>query len=146
MDMSEARIRSVMTTPVQTLGGNDALDVAEDLMTSQRIRHVPVVDGDAHVVGVVGRNDLFPQGLAGALGYGAVAQRKLLHVVRVKEVMSQPPITITPEARVWDACVLMLDRKIGCLPVVEHDRLIGIVTEGDLLRYLAEPEVTAARA
>jgi CBS domain-containing protein len=146
MNMSEARLRSVMTTPVLTLDRNDALDVAEDLMTSHRIRHVPVVDSNAHVVGVVSRNDLFPQGLAGALGYGATGQRKLLHVIQVKEVMSQPPITISPDARVWDACVLMLDRKIGCLPVVEHGRVIGIVTEGDLLRCLTETGSAAAHA
>jgi CBS domain-containing membrane protein len=146
MDMSEARIQQVMTAPVRTLDRNDTLDVAEDLMIRHRIRHLPVVDEAGRVIGVVSRSDLFPDGLAGALGYGAVGQQKLLHVIQVKDVMSQPPVIIAAGAFVWDACVAMLDRKIGCLPVVEDERLVGIVTEGDLLRCLTGREAGIARA
>jgi CBS domain-containing protein len=144
--MSEARIQQVMTAPVRTLDRNDTLDVAEDLMIRHRIRHLPVVDEAGRVIGVVSRSDLFPDGLAGALGYGAVGQQKLLHVIQVKDVMSQPPVIIAAGAFVWDACVAMLDRKIGCLPVVEDERLVGIVTEGDLLRCLTGREAGIARA
>jgi len=146
MDMNETTMRQVMTARVWTLDRNDTLDRAEALMVAHRIRHLPVVDTAGYVVGVVSRSDLFPHGLAGALGYGAVGQQKLLHVIRVKEVMSQPPITIAAHAFVWDACVALLDRKIGCLPVVENDRLVGIVTEGDLLRCLTQPEARVAHA
>jgi acetoin utilization protein AcuB len=99
-----------------------------------------VLDAAGRLVGMISRSDLFPQGLAGALGYGAIGQQKILHVIQAKEVMSQPPVTIAAEARVWDACVLMLDRKLTCLPVVEGSQLVGIVTEGDLLRCLTESE------
>lgn len=144
MATSETRIREVMTTAVKTLDPRDGLDRAQDLMVEHRIRHLPVVTTDGRVVGVVSRGDLFPQGLAGALGYGAVAQRKLLHVIEVKEVMSQPPLTVPPDARVWDAGTVMLERKIGCLPVVENGQLVGIVTEGDLLRCLTDIHAEAA--
>ena len=144
MDMSEAKIQQVMTARVWTLDRKDTLDVAEARMVEHRIRHLPVVDGAGRVVGVVSRSDLFPHGLAGALGYGAVGQQKLLHVIEVKDVMSQPPITIAVEAHVWDACVVMLERRIGCLPVVENDRLVGIVTEGDLLRCLTRANASVA--
>jgi CBS domain-containing protein len=59
----------------------------------------------------------------------------LLRTIRVKEVMSEPAMTVSPEASAKEAVRLMLERKIGCLPVVEGRTLVGIVTETDILRY-----------
>jgi CBS domain-containing protein len=59
-----------------------------------------------------------------------------LKTLRVKEVMSEPAITISPEATIKEAARLMIERKIGCLPVVEGGRLVGIVTETDILRHV----------
>jgi acetoin utilization protein AcuB len=87
-------------------------------------------------VGVVSQRDLFRSALAAALGYGERAQKMLLRTVRVKEVMSEPAITVSPDAAAKEAIRLMLERKIGCLPVVEGHTLIGIVTETDILRYV----------
>jgi CBS domain-containing protein len=58
-------------------------------------------------------------------------------VVEIKRVMSTPPIVIDPDALVEDAALVMAERKIGCLPVVEGGRLIGMLTETDVLRYFA---------
>jgi CBS domain-containing membrane protein len=135
MSESDIRVRDIMTQKVSTLGRNDTLDLADDLMALGRIRHLPVLD-DGRVVGVVSQRDLFRSGLAIALGYGERAQQRLLKTLRVKEVMSEPAVTIAPDATVKEAARLMLDLKIGCLPVVEGHTLVGIVTEADLLRYL----------
>jgi CBS domain-containing protein len=133
MSHSDARIRDIMVKEVFTLGRNDTLDLADDMMTLDRIRHLPVLE-DGRVVGVVSQRDLFRSALAAALGYGEKAQKTLLRTIRVKEVMSEPAITVSPETAVKEAAHLMLERKIGCLPVVEGDALVGIVTETDLLR------------
>jgi CBS domain-containing protein len=102
-------------------------------MSLGRIRHLPVLD-EGRVVGVVSQRDLFRSALAVALGYGERAQKTLLKTLPVKEVMSEPAITIAPDATIQEATRLMLEHKIGCLPVVEGHTLVGIVTETDLLR------------
>jgi acetoin utilization protein AcuB len=54
----------------------------------------------------------------------------------VKEVMSEPAITVSPETTVKEAAALMIEHKIGCLPVVDEHTLVGIVTETDILRWV----------
>jgi CBS domain-containing protein len=137
MPEGSKKVSDIMTKEVTTLDRNDSLDVADDVMTLGRVRHLPVID-EGRVVGVVSQRDLFKSALAAALGYGETAQRRLLKTLRVKEVMSEPPIVVSPEATIKEAVQLMLDKKIGCLPVVHGHTLVGIVTETDFLRYVAD--------
>jgi CBS domain-containing membrane protein len=136
MSFENLKVNDIMTREVKTLGRNDTLDIARDVMALGRIRHLPVLD-DGKVVGVVSQRDLFSAGLVAALGYGSRTQTTLLKTVSVKEVMSEPPITVSPEVRVTKAARLMMEKKIGCLPVVEGETLVGLVTETDLLRLIA---------
>jgi CBS domain-containing protein len=136
MSARELMVREMMTTTVATLGRNDTLDLADDLMSMGRIRHLPVLE-EGRVVGVVSQRDLFRSALAVALGYGERAQKLLLKTITVKRVMSEPAISIAPDATVTEAACLMLEHKIGCLPVVEGQTLVGIVTETDILRAMA---------
>jgi CBS domain-containing membrane protein len=133
MSHSDAKVKDLMATEVSTLGRNDTLDLADNVMILGRIRHLPVLE-EGRVVGVVSQRDLFRSALAVALGYGERAQKTLLKTLRVKEVMSEPAITISPEATIKEAARLMVEHKIGCLPVVEGSTLVGIVTETDILR------------
>ena len=80
---------------------------------------------------------LFRDALAQALGYGRHAQRKILDTLAVKEVMATDVVTIKPDDRLVEAARLLTERKIGCLPVVENGRLIGILTEGDFVSLIA---------
>lgn len=136
MSFENLKVNDIMTREIKTLGRNDTLDIARDVMAFGRIRHLPVLD-DGKVVGVVSQRDLFSAGLVAALGYGSRTQTTLLKTVSVKEVMSEPPITVSPEVRVTKAARLMMEKKIGCLPVVEGETLVGLVTETDLLRLIA---------
>ena len=135
MSEGSMKVKDIMAQDVTTLGRNDSLDLADDVMTLGRMRHIPVIDA-GQVVGVVSQRDLFRSALAVALGYGETAQKKLLKTLRVKEVKSEPPIIISPEATIKEAVRLMLKKKIGCLPVVQGHTLVGIITETDLLRYV----------
>jgi CBS domain-containing membrane protein len=135
--MTKLAVRDVMTPVVKTLGRNDALSVADDLMRADRIRHLPVLDENGDVCGIVSQRDLFRGALARALGYGDVAQRKLLATLVVKEVMTTDVVTTTPETPLAEAAGLMLGRKIGCLPVVDDGKLVGIVTESDFVALAA---------
>lgn len=131
---SPKRVADVMTRDVATLTENDRLTIADDVMRLGRIRHMPVLDEETEeVVGLVSQRDLFRDALARALGYGTVAQARLLGTLSVKHVMTRDPVTVAPDVPLRDAARLMMDRKIGCLPVVEEGRLVGILTEADFV-------------
>ena len=83
------------------------------------------------------QRDLFRDALAQALGYGKHAQRKLLDSLAVKDVMATEVVTVMPDASLGYAARLLTERKIGCLPVVENGRLVGILTEGDFVALVA---------
>jgi len=138
-----ARLQTVsdlMTREVVTLDANEALGVADDVMGLARIRHMPVLDEDESVIGLVSQRDLFRGALARALGYGEHAQKKLLGMMRVKEVMTTEVVTVPPETTLVEAAKLMTGRKIGCLVVVEDAKLVGILTESDFVRLVLSPE------
>ena len=134
---SVLRVRDVMTRDPKTLGRNDQISLADDLMKQERIRHLPVLDDDGELVGIVSQRDMFRGALAHALGYGETAQRRMLGLLVVKEVMTTQVVTVEPDAPITDAARTMVDRKIGCLPVVEGGKLVGILTEGDLAALVA---------
>lgn len=130
------RVHDVMTREVRTLGPNDRLALADELMQQGRFRHVVVVD-DGRVVGVLSRRDIFHGALAWSLGQGRKAHEQLLAATPVKDVMASRVVTVDPDAPLAEAAALLREHKIGCLPVVAGDALVGVLTEGDFLALLA---------
>ena len=130
------RVRELMTVKVATLGRDDTLDIADGVMSMGRIRHLPVLD-DGQVVGVVTQRDLFRSALGAALAFGIGRPQELTRSLEIRDVMSQPVVTVGPSALVQEAARTMAERKIGCLPVVEGGKLVGILTENDVMRYAA---------
>ncbi len=126
------KVRDIMVKEVATLDVNDELSLANDIMRLGRIRHLPVVDG-TRLVGIISERDLFRSSLAQALGYETKATRDLMKTLRIKDIMVTQVVTVTPDTDLKVAVRMMVDRKIGCLPVVEGDRLAGLVTETDIL-------------
>ena len=131
--MESLRVRDVMTPDVTTLQRNDKLTLADDIMRLGRIRHLPVLDEDGQLAGILTQRDLFRGALAKALGYGERAQRQLMDTLVVKEVMTSEVLTTTPDTPLAEAAKVLVERKIGCLPVVDGGRLIGIITEADFV-------------
>ena len=134
---ADLTVRDLMGRDVKTLNHNDKLTIADELMRMDRIRHLPVIDDEEELVGIVSQRDLFRSALARALGYGERAQQKLMDQLVVKEVMTKPVQTIGPDAPIAEAARLMSDKKIGCLVVTQGERIVGILTEGDFVRHLA---------
>ena len=134
------RVSDAMSPNVKTVERNDALSIADDVMRMARIRHIVVVDEDrpGEIAGVLSQRDLFHGALARALGYGTCGARKVLETVPVKEVMSSSPITIDAGATLAEAARRMLEHTIGCLPVIDEGRLVGIVTESDFVRLAVQ--------
>jgi CBS domain-containing membrane protein len=92
--MKELKVREVMTADPTTLKRNDKLTLADDIMRLGRVRHLPVLDDDQTLVGIVTQRELFRDALAQALGYGQHAQRKLLDSLAVKDVTATEVVTI----------------------------------------------------
>lgn len=133
----EVTVKEIMVKEPVTLECDDILDVADDIMALGRIRHLPILER-GRVVGVLSQRDLFHSALVKVLGFKQREQKDLMRTVRVREVMSRPVITISPDAAVKEAARLMMEEKIGCLPVVEGEKFVGVVTETDILRYVVE--------
>lgn len=132
------KVRDIMVKEVATLDVNDELSLANDIMRLGRIRHLPVVEG-SRLAGIVSERDLFRSSLAQALGYGTKDTRDLMKTMHIKDIMVPAVITVTPETPLCDAVRLMLNHKIGCLPVLEDERLVGLITETDILvQYLKD--------
>ena len=136
--LGKIQVQRLMTPVVKTLQRNDQLTIADDVMREQRIRHLPVLDEDGVVCGVVSQRDLFRGALARALGYGQTAQQKMHSMLLVKEVMSTTVVTIGPHEPLANAARLMLENKVGCLPVLEGEKLVGILTESDFVKLAVD--------
>jgi CBS domain-containing protein len=131
-------VRDLMTSDVVTLDRNEKLVVADDVMRLGRIRHLPIVDSDGSLAGIVSQRDLFHSGLMKALGYGSHAQQNVLDMLVIKEAMRTEVVTTTPDTPLVQAARLMFERKIGCLVVMDGAKIAGILTEGDFVKLLAE--------
>jgi CBS domain-containing protein len=127
-------VARIMRTAPQTIDRNETLELADQLVARSHIRHLPVLDGE-RLVGVLSQRDLMQAALSRALGYGSVGRERVLRSIPVKEVMSEPVVTVESDTAIRDAARLMVSQKIGCLPVVEDGRLVGLVTEGDVVRH-----------
>lgn len=125
-----------MSRKVVSISSDDTLRIVQEIMELGSVRHLPVVRR-GELVGVVSQRDLLTASLSNVIGIPAEEQRAFLEGVSISEVMSEPPISISGSASVRDAARLMAERKIGCLPVTHEGKLLGIVTETDLLSFFA---------
>ena len=130
----DLQVRDVMTSEVFTLGRNDELSIADNVMKQERIRHLPVVDEDGDLCGIITQRDLFRGALLRALGYGSRAEEKMLQSIVVKEAMSSEVCTTTPNTPIQEAAEMMIQKQVGSLPVVDQGKLVGILTEGDFVK------------
>jgi len=137
-EATDMLVRDLMTTNVFTVERNEALLTANRVMSLGRVRHVLVLDEEGKLTGLLSQRDLFHSGLLRALGYGTHAVQKTLDSLLVKEVMTNNPITIPPDAPLNQAAGLMFSQKIGCLPVMDGEKLVGILTEGDFVKLHAQ--------
>ncbi|MCA9305381.1 MAG: CBS domain-containing protein [Phycisphaerales bacterium] len=120
------RVGQFMTTDLFTVNESDIVDLVASLMDWKHIRHIPVEDDAHRLVGVVSHRSL--------LRYLArLKQGQTTQAVPVSDIMQKNPVSVTPETPTLEAMRIMRDHRIGCLPVVRDEKLVGIVTEHDLV-------------
>ena len=138
------KIREIMSAPPVTVSPTDTLAFAEELMNVERIRHLPVVDGDV-LVGLLSQRDLLAASLSTLSNPSEEDDLEIKRHVEVARLMRGIVETVTPEASIEKAAETLLDHKVGCLPVIdERHHLIGIVTSADFVK-LARDLVTQSQ-
>lgn len=123
-------VEEFMTTDLFTVQKDDILEFVADLMDWRRIRYVPIEDDRKHLVGLITMRMLFRE-------YGKHINHGEETEETVANIMIKNPITVHPEASIMEAMEIMDSQKIGCLPVVKNNRLVGIITEQNYMTIVA---------
>jgi len=128
-----------MTSKVFTIRIDRKLRAVQEIMDWAHVRHVPVVEADGRLAGVISHRDLLAAAVS-TLQVKIAAAERAQHLAAgdVRQLMHHPAATIAPDERVQRAAHLMRSLRIGCLPVIDEGRLVGIVTEADLLHIIEE--------
>jgi CBS domain-containing protein len=147
------KVRDAMTTDVMTVGPEASLKEIAAIFSEHRISGLPVVDDDRRVLGVITKTDIIIKELAEA----PTVLRRLLHHREAPAVATKieaqsasqaiiaPPITVSPAQLLADAADLMLEHGVNRLPVVEEDKLVGILTRFDLVQAFARDDAAIER-
>ena len=120
-----------------TLTKDGTLAQARELLHANRIRHLPIVEGD-RLLGILTDRDIRQASPSSAAGISPDRTAAFLAQIPVTEAMVRDVRTVSPYTTIEEAARLMIEHKIGCLPVTEADRLVGIITETDILGVLVD--------
>ena len=126
-------VRDYMTPQVFTIRFDKKLIAVRELMTWAHVRHVPVVNASGGLVGIISHRDLLHAAISSVIATPEVERTRHLSAVPIVQVMKTEVQTVGPEDSVRNAALLMRKSKIGCLPVVSAGKLVGILSEYDLL-------------
>lgn len=130
------RVKNLMTRNPVVVRASERLGSAKDVMKTERLRHLPIISDDTgDLVGVVSQRDLLWGTLDRVLSSPRAAEQ--VDEVPVEDVMSREVVEVQPDTPIAHAANLITEKRIGCLPVVERGRLVGILTEADFVGLMA---------
>ena len=135
--MIKILIRDWMTKDPHTIHPQQTIPQAHSLMKTNHVRRLPVVEGD-ELVGIVTFGDIREAQPSDASSLSLHEMTYLVGLLTVDSIMTRKPITVSPEDSIADAARMMLEKKVGGLPVVDDGILVGIVTESDICRVVVE--------
>jgi acetoin utilization protein AcuB len=127
-----------MTKKVFTVTPDDNITTAIKLLKEKKIKHLPVVKNGGSVVGILSDRDIKDYTPSKATTFEIRELNYILFTTKVKEIMVKKVITAPPTMAIEEAAMIMYDNNIGCLPVVEHNKLTGIISDKDLFRVLVD--------
>lgn len=136
--MGKLKVMDLMTENVFSVNADEDLSRLNDLMEDIHVRHIPVKDQEGRLVGLVSQRDLTRSALYTSRDLPLTEQRELLKRMKVSEIMTADPETTEMDQDIEEAGQIMLDNKLGCLPVVENGKLVGILTEADFVKFVVE--------
>ena len=126
-----------MSSPVVSIPANTPINEALNLMRKEHIRRMPVMQNDK-LVGIISDHDLLNASPSPATSLSIWEMNYLLSKITVKDVMTKDVITVSVSTPIEEAARIMADSKIGGLPVMRGDQVVGIITETDLFKIFVE--------
>ncbi len=136
--MKEPLVEDLMTSDVFTLLVDHNMRAFEELMTWRAVRHVPVVDDDNKLVGLVTHRDFLKLAVSKLAELDKHKENRMYEHINIEEIMEREVETVSPDTSLKVAAQKLTDHKYGCLPVVHEDKLVGIITESDFARAFHE--------
>ena len=131
-------IKDVMTTELITINETSSLDSARQIFEKNQIRHIIVLK-KGKLVGILSNHDLLRVSFGDTYGDDqATVDDAIVNMLTIKDVMRHDPIFITSDSSIEDAIFVLLNRRFHSLPVVDDNRVVGIVTTTDFLKILVE--------
>jgi len=131
-------VKDRMTSNPVTITPHTSFPEALRIIREKRSRHLPVVDVQGNLIGIVAQTDLLHASPPIAIPSNVFEMSYLLANLHVREVMSSPPITVAKDAPLEEAARVMVEKKIGCLPVMQEGALVGMITETDMFEAFVE--------
>lgn len=125
-------VAEIMTTEPYTLGPDDSLAQARELMSQHHIRHIPIVTGDNCLVGIVSQRDVLAAADSSVLPDKAAHEAEE-HYVALSSIMSSPVQTVDEQAGLRGTAMHLHKSRLGCMPVTRDGRLVGIITDSDFV-------------
>ncbi|MEM7351138.1 MAG: CBS domain-containing protein [Acidobacteriota bacterium] len=138
--MKQLAVRDLMSDDVIAVRPEDDLACLHGLMIENDVRHIPVVNTETELVGLVSHRDLLRASLIEQPNVTGYMEKAILERVLVHELMTEDVESVDADADLRDAAEVMVENKYGCLPVTEGRRLRGILTESDFVRFMARGE------
>ena len=131
-------VRERMSCTPVTVTADVPINEALRLMRDRQVRRLPVVDKDGNLIGIVSEKDLLYASPSPATSLSIYEMHYLLSQLRIQELMAKEVITVSPDTLLEEAARIMVDHKIGGLPVTEGRKLVGIITQTDIFEVLLE--------
>lgn len=127
-------VGEVMSKKLTTVKKSDSLKKAQDLMVEKSIRHLPVVDGK-ELLGIITESDIRGAFIIGKVTKTQPGKMAMLNPSRMKvsQYMTREPMVVVPETQIEDAALIIYKYKIGALPVIKRNQLVGIISIMDIL-------------
>ena len=125
-------VAEIMTREPYTLGPDDSLATARNLMTDHHIRHIPVVSVDNDLIGLVSHRDILSAADSSVLNDASSGDTRDQYVA-ISSIMSYPVQTAEEHTGLRAAAMRLLQHKLGCLPVLDKSKLVGIITDADFV-------------
>lgn len=132
---AEPLVRDRMTSPATSIPVDSTLLEAALMLRGSGFRHLPVVDGE-RLVGIITDRDIHRLAPSLLSSISPEEYNAIFENTPLEKVMTRNPLTVSPDAPLRRVAQLLHDKKLGCLPVVEGERLVGIITTTDLLALL----------
>ncbi len=131
-------VRNYMSTGLITVLPGNSLKTANDLMQDHWIHHLPVVSEHMEVLGILSQRDVLRSSVSTFADIDIETKNQIDSGIPVSEIMVRDLVTISPETSLQEAGAMLMEKRIGCLLVTEHSRLVGIITKSDFLKMVMD--------